>query len=71
MLKIGQTVFWKWGNGFAEAEIQAIHYSTTDIETKGKTIVRHGSENNPALILKNKKGVLILKLASEVKEVKE
>ncbi len=65
-MKVGDTVFWKWGNGFADAKIISIEYKTTEIESKNSRITRHGTRENPALVLKNNKDVYILKLQSEV-----
>lgn len=68
MIQVGDTVFWKWGNGFAEAEVVSIEAQKTTIESKGKLITRNGTAENPALILVNAKGVHILKFASEVQK---
>lgn len=65
-MKVGETVYWKWGNGFAEAKVSSIHFEKVSIETKGKVITRNGTSVNPALILRNKNGIRIVKLASEV-----
>lgn len=65
-INVGDTVYWKWGNGMAEAEVMEIRQEKTTIETKGKTISRDGSPEDPALILLNARNVRILKLSHEV-----
>ena len=46
-MKVGNTVFWKWRTGFAEAKIISIEFKTTEIESKGKRVARHGAKENP------------------------
>lgn len=65
-LEIGDYVSWKWGVGIASGEIISINDSRTEIESKGKVIVRNGSKNNPAIIIKHNSGNLVLKLKSEL-----
>jgi hypothetical protein len=67
MIAVGQTVWWKWINGFAEGVVVDITPERTQIETKGKLITRNGTPDNPALIIEHANGTKILKLASEVK----
>jgi hypothetical protein len=67
MIAVGQTVWWKWINGFAEGVVTDIRPERTQIESKGKLITRNGSADNPALIIKHANGSMILKLLSEVK----
>jgi hypothetical protein len=67
-MKQGDTVAWRWGAGLAEGVIQAIEPSRTEIESKGKRIVRNGTPDNPALIIRHTSGTLVLKLASEVQK---
>ncbi len=65
-MKISDTVAWTWGNGLAQGVITEIRTERTEIMSKGKKIVRNGTADNPALIIKHKSGNPILKLQSEV-----
>ena len=66
MIQVGDTAHWKWGNGMAEAQVEELHPEPTTILTKGAKVTRNGTMDNPAVIMKNKKGVKILKLESEI-----
>ncbi len=68
-LKIGDHVAWKWGSGLATGEVMLINESRTEIESKGKVIVRNGSKVNPAITIKHESGNLVLKLKSEIRAI--
>lgn len=70
-MKINDVVAWKWGNSVAEGIVKEIHFDRTEIISKGKRIVRNGSEQNPAVIIDHKSGNLVLKLQSEVQKTKD
>ena len=65
-MKVGDLVAWKWLNGVAEGEITEIHHERHEIVTKGKHIVRNGTVDNPAIVIKHTSGTKVLKLASEI-----
>ena len=65
-MKIGDYVAWKWASGIAEGQVLSIHTARIEIISKGKTIVRNGTVENPALVIKHISGNKVLKLASEV-----
>jgi hypothetical protein len=65
-MKINDTVAWTWGNGLAEGVISKVCPERTEITSKGKKIVRNGTADNPALVIKHKSGNPVLKLQSEV-----
>lgn len=65
-MKIGDPVAWRWANGIAEGEILEIHHERHEINTKGKHIVRNGTQDNPAIVIKHTSGTEVLKLASEI-----
>jgi len=67
-MKQGDHVAWQWGSGLAQGTVQSVHHDRTQIESKGKTIVRNGTPDNPALIIKHESGTPVLKLASEVQK---
>lgn len=66
-MKVHDTVAWEWGNGVAEGEVIEIRTERTEIESKGKRIVRNGTPDNPAVIIKHSSGTKVLKLQSEIK----
>ena len=65
-LQKGDGVAWKWANGIAEGEVLEVCPERTEIESKGTRIVRNGTEDNPAIIIKHTNGNEVLKLASEL-----
>lgn len=69
-MKQGDSVAWRWGSGLAEGTVKSVHPETITIESKGKTITRHGSADNPAVVIEHKSGNDVLKLASEVQKTK-
>lgn len=63
---------WRWGNGLAEGTVKSVHTESVTIESKGKVITRHGSSENPAVVIAHKSGNDVLKLSSEIqKTIKE
>jgi hypothetical protein len=67
-MKPGDHVAWQWGNGLAQGVIKSIHTETKEITSKGKSVTRHGSENNPAIVISHKSGNDVLKLQSEIQK---
>lgn len=67
-MKTGDSVAWQWGNGLAEGMIKSVHMEPKTITSKGKSIKRNGSEDNPALVIEHRSGNDVLKLASEVQK---
>ncbi|WP_420152102.1 DUF2945 domain-containing protein [Siphonobacter sp.] len=65
-MKKGDEVSWKWGNGKAHGTIESVHTETIERKIKGEAITRKGTEDNPALVIKQEDGDKVLKLASEV-----
>ena len=65
-MKPGKYVAWKWLNGLAQGVIKSVHHDSITIESKGKLITRHGSADNPAVVISHKSGNDVLKLASEL-----
>ena len=66
MIEVGSYVGWKWGNGFAEGEVVEVHHEKTTITTKGASVTRNGTADDPALIIEQDSGTRVLKLAHEV-----
>lgn len=67
-LQPGDTVAWRWANGIAEGSVISIHSERTEIESKGKHIVRNGTAENPAVIVKHSSGTQVIKRASELQK---
>lgn len=66
-MRKGTTVTWKYGTGTATGKIEETHKETVTRKLQGADIVRHGTPDNPALLIVQENGDRILKLQSEVK----
>ena len=60
-------VEWKWGNGTASGTVESVSSTTTHIQSHGSKITRNGTEDDPAVTIKQDDGTKVLKLASELK----
>ena len=60
-------VKWEWGSGTASGTVETVSFTTTHIQSKGSKITRNGTEDDPAVIIKQDDGTKVLKLASELK----
>mgnify|MGYP000926002674 CR=1 FL=1 len=69
-MKIGDEVGWQWGSGLAMGEVIEIHAKRAEIESKGKHIVRNGSNDDPAVVIRADNGSKVIKLAHEIQVVK-
>lgn len=65
-IRTGTQVTWKWGNGRAEGKVTEVHHGDVSRTTTGEQVTRHGSEENPAYVIEQEDGTVVLKLASEV-----
>lgn len=65
-MRQGTRVRWKWGRSWAEGTIDEVHHDDVSRTTKGEEVTRHGSEDNPAYVIRQDDGTVVLKLASEV-----
>ena len=63
----GERVEWDWATGSASGRIEEIHADRIERTLKGSRIVRNGSADNPALVIRHEDGGEVLKLASEVR----
>lgn len=66
MIREGTRVRWKWGEGHAEGEVAERHEETIDRTIDGNDVRRKGSPGDPALVIRQADGQVVLKLASEV-----
>lgn len=69
-IRTGTKVTWKWGSSWAEGTVTEIHRDEVSRETKGSTVTRHGSDDDPAYVIEQDDGTLVLKLRSEVERAR-
>ena len=67
-MKKGDTVHWEWGKSEAEGKIEAKHEKPVKKQSKGSTIKRNASKDEPAFEVKQKDGGKVLKSESELKK---
>ena len=65
-IQVGNKVEWSWGNGTAEGKVDETHTKKITRTIKGSDVTRNGSDDDPALEIKQDDGTKVLKLASEV-----
>lgn len=65
-IRTGTTVTWKWGSSRAEGTVSEVHHEEVTRTTKGSTVTRKGSDDNPAYVIEQDDGTVVLKLSSEV-----
>ena len=65
-IREGSEVTWSWGNGTATGRVTEIHREKVTRTTKGEEITRNGSEDDPAYVIEQDDGTVVLKLRSEV-----
>lgn len=64
----GDTVSWSWGNGSASGKIIEKHKDDVTKTIKGSEVTKHGTEDNPAILIEQDDGTQVLKLESEVEK---
>ena len=69
MIQIGSEVGWLWASSLATGIVLEIHPDRHEIISNGKHIVRNGTKNDPAVVIKHSKGSLVIKLSHEIQEV--
>ncbi|MDB5240958.1 MAG: hypothetical protein JWP57_1583 [Spirosoma sp.] len=65
-LKKGDQVEWKYGKSKATGKVAEVHQDDVNKKVQGKTIKRKGSAQEPALVIKQDKGKVVVKSESEV-----
>jgi DUF2945 family protein len=65
-IRTGTTVAWTWGEHRAEGKVVELHHETVSRTLGGSEITRHGSDDDPALVIQQEDGAVVLKLRSEV-----
>lgn len=65
-IRQGTVVGWSWGNGSAEGTVAEVHHEKVTRESKGESITRNGTQDNPAYVIEQGDGTTVLKLRSEI-----
>ncbi|MBV9832047.1 MAG: DUF2945 domain-containing protein [Marmoricola sp.] len=65
-IRRGSTVTWKWGRSTASGTVAEIHHDKVTRQTKGESVTRNGSREDPAYVIEQADGTVVLKLRSEV-----
>ena len=68
MIRQGSTVTWRWGAGTAAGTVTEIHRDKVTRTTKGESVTRNGSRDDPAYVIEQDDGTVVLKLRSELVE---
>ena len=68
MIRQGSEVSWKWGSSTASGTVQEVHHDKVTRQSKGESISRNGSDDNPAYVIEQDDGTTVLKLKSELQE---
>lgn len=69
MIQVNSEVGWMWAGSLATGVVLEIHHQRHEIISKNKRIVRNGTDEDPALVIKHSKGAFVLKLLHEVQEL--
>jgi hypothetical protein len=67
-IRTGTAVRWKWGASSASGTVKEIHREKVTRQTKGQQITRHGTDDDPAYVIEQDDGTVVLKLRSEVEQ---
>jgi hypothetical protein len=65
-IRTGTSVSWRWGSSTASGKVTEIHREKVTRHTKGESVTRNGSEDDPAYVIEQEDGTVVLKLRSEV-----
>ncbi len=66
MIRRGTGVTWNWGNGQGSGTVEETFHRSVSRALKGTEVTRNGSDDDPALLIRQKDGDHVLKLRSEV-----
>jgi hypothetical protein len=66
MTSVGAKVRWKWGSGSAEGKVEERFERRVQRILKGAKVVKNGSKENPAVLIRQEDGAKVLKLESEL-----
>ncbi len=62
----GTTVRWRWGAAMAEGKVRERFARRVQRTIKGTKVVKNGTPDNPALLIEQDDGGLVLKRQSEL-----
>jgi hypothetical protein len=65
-IRKGTQVKWTWGRSTASGKVTEVHHGRVTRTTKGEEITRNGTDDNPAYVIEQEDGTVVLKLQSEV-----
>lgn len=68
MIRQGSEVSWRWGSSTASGTVQEVHRDKVTRQSKGESITRNGSDDDPAYVIEQEDGTTVLKLRSELQE---
>ena len=68
MIRQGSEVSWKWGSSTASGTVTKIHRDKVTRQSKGESVTRNGSDDDPAYVIEQEDGTTVLKLRSELQE---
>lgn len=67
-IRTGTAVKWTWGSSRAEGKVTEVHHDDVTRTTKGNEVTRHGTDDDPAYVIEQEDGTVVLKLKSEVEQ---
>ena len=67
-IRKGTEVSWKWGSSTASGKVSEIHREKVTRTSKGSEITRNGSKDDPAYVIEQEDGTVVLKLRSELQQ---
>ena len=67
-IRKGTEVSWKWGASTASGKVAEVHHDKVTRKSKGSEITRNGSDDDPAYVIEQEDGTVVLKLRSEVEQ---
>ena len=69
MFKVGDEVGWRWASSIATGTVIDVIYEKHQIISKGKVIIRNGTQKDPAIVIESNNGSLVIKLAHELQKL--
>ncbi len=67
-IREGSQVSWSWGSSTATGKVTEVHREKVTRSSKGSEITRNGSDDDPAYVIEQDDGTIVLKLRSEVEQ---
>ena len=64
--RVGEGVCWRWGEHMAEGIVREVFSERVERVIKGARIVRNGEPDNPAYLIEQASGAIVLKKHSEL-----